>query len=475
MRILLLLIAPLLWSATPVKAQKRKPNIIVILADDLGYGELSCYGQQRYQTPNIDRLAKEGMKFTQAYAGTAVCAPSRSSLMTGQHTGHTPIRGNLGVKPEGQYPLADSTVILPQLLKKAGYATGCFGKWGLGAPGSTGDPVNKGIDEFYGYNSQTLAHNYYPAHLWHNKDKIVLKENAGGEQVLYGPDLIHQKTLSFMEAHRAEPFALFITTIIPHAELRAPDAYMQKHIGRYGKETPFFGRDSSYTQLGPYNTQAHPRAAVAATMEYFDDQVGEILQKLKELGLEENTIVIFTSDNGPSREGGKETEYFNSAGGLRGLKRDLYEGGIREPFLVRWPGVVAPRKVSHQPIAFWDLLPTFTQIAGTRHSLPVDGLSILPTLTGKGKQQQHPYFYWEFYENGGSVAARAGKWKAVRLNLLDNPKGPIELYDLEKDRGEKQNIATAHPEVVKQFEKIFEKEHVPSPVFKYQKRAAAVD
>ncbi len=456
----------------------RPPNIVFILADDLGYGDLSCYGQKKFRTPNIDRLAAEGMKFTQAYAGTAVCAPSRSALLTGLHTGHTPIRGNLPVKPEGQYPLPDSTVVLPQLLKKAGYVTGCFGKWGLGYPGSTGDPVNKGIDEFFGFNCQTLAHNYYPYHLWHNKEKVMLPENSGARSGTYAPALIHQKTLEFIEQHKDQPFAVFITTTIPHAEVAAPESYMKQTVGKYEPEKPYRGPDTNsptYTKDGKYNTQRYPHAGYAAMITLLDDQVGEIVRKLQQLHLAENTLVVFTSDNGPSIEGGEDPAYFNSSGGLRGHKRDLYEGGIREPFLVRWPGHIPQGSVTSQLVAFWDMLPTLTEIAGAPNPLKTDGLSIVPTLMGKGKQQQHPYLYWEFYEEGGRVAARMGRWKAIRQNMAENPHGPIELYDLETDPVEQNNVAAKHPELMAQFETIFQKEHVPSPAFQFLPAKKRVD
>jgi arylsulfatase A-like enzyme len=449
---------------------KRPPNIIFILADDMGYGDVSCYGQQRFRTPHIDRLAAEGMKFTQAYAGTAVCSPSRSSLFTGQHTGHTPVRGNLPVPPEGQYPLPDSSVIIPQLLKQAGYATGCFGKWGLGGPGTSGDPVNKGFDEFFGYNSQTLAHNYYPHHLWHNREKIMLPENRGGRSVTYAPELIHQKTLDFIDKHKDQPFAVFVTTVIPHAEMAAPPAYMKRTIGKFGPEKPYIGADTAapgFAKSGPYLSQPYPQAAFAAMVLVLDDQVGQIMAKLKQLHLDDNTIVVFTSDNGPSDEGGKNSAYFNSSGGFRGMKRDLYEGGIRMPFIVRWPGRVKAGAVSNQLVAFWDMLPTFTELAGVKNPARIDGVSVVPTLTGKGTQQQHPYLYWEFYEQGGKVAARMQNWKAVRLNMAVNPNGPIELYDLKTDPAEKLDVAKQHLDVVARFEQIFKKEHVPSSAFQF--------
>lgn len=473
--VLLLIAAGGLAFAQLGRPAKRPPNIIFIVADDLGYGDVSCYGQQRFRTPNIDRLATEGMKFTQGYAGTAVCSPSRSSFFTGQHTGHTPVRGNLAVKPEGQYPLPDSSRIIPQLLKQAGYATGCFGKWGLGGPGTSGDPVDKGFDEFFGYNSQTLAHNYYPYYLWHNREKVLLPENRGARSGTYAPELIQQHLLAFIEQHQAQPFAVFMTTVIPHAELAAPPAYMQQTVGRYGPEKPYVGPDTSaaaFAKAGPYLSQPHPRAAVVAMMRVLDDQVGQIMQKLKQLHLDDNTLVVFTSDNGPSAEGGKELAYFNSSGGLRGAKRDLYEGGIRVPLIVRWPGQVKPGTTTPQLAAFWDFLPTFLDVAGLKTPPGTDGLSLLPTLTGRGKQQQHPHLYWEFYEQGGSVAARWGQWKAVRLNMAATPHGPIELYDLATNPDEKHDVAPQHPEVIAHFAQLFTKEHVPSPVFRFQPKKA---
>lgn len=450
---------------------KRSPNIIFILADDLGYGEIGCYGQKKFNTPNIDRLAADGMRFTQAYAGTAVCAPSRASLFTGLHTGHTPIRDNRAAGPEGQFPLPDSTVILPQLLKQGGYTSGCFGKWGLGYPGSTGDPVKKGIDEFYGYNNQTLAHNYYPHHLWHNEKKILLPENNGANSGTYAPDLIHEKTLEFIDRNKDRPFALFVTTAIPHAEMIAPPEYMDRYIGKFGEEIPYVGPDTevaAFEKTGAYSSQSHPLSGFAAMMSVLDDQVGEIVEKIKQLGLEGDTVIIFTSDNGPSNEGGKDCSFFKSAGELRGLKRDLYEGGIRVPFIVKWPGKVKKGAVTDHLTAFWDMLPTLTGIAGVKTELGMDGLSILPTLTGKGTQKQHPFLYWEFYEHGGKMAGRINNWKGVRLNVRDNPNGPIELYDLSTDIGEQNNLAAEHPDLVARFDTLFKREHVPSPDFQFR-------
>lgn len=459
-------------SAAAQKAAKRtRPNIIFILADDLGYGDLSCYGQKKFQTPNIDRLAAQGVRFTQAYAGTAVCAPSRSSLFTGLTTGHTPIRGNKSVGPEGQYPIPDSVRLMSEILHDAGYATGCFGKWGLGYPGSEGDPANRGFDEFFGYNCQALAHNYYPYHLWRNKEKVELPENSGNHQGTYAPELIQQETLRFIEKNKSRPFAVFVTTVIPHAEVAAPAAYMQQTAGKYEPEKPFNGADPAspeYVKNGKYTSQAQPHAGYVAMIRLLDDQVGQIVRKLKELKLDGNTLIVFTSDNGPSIEGGEDPQYFQSAGPFRGHKRDLYEGGIREPFIVSWPGVVKPGTQSPQWVTFWDVLPTFAEITGAKLPGPVDGYSLVPTLTGKGKQQQHPYLYWEFHEQGGKMAVRMGNWKAIRLNVGKNPDGPIELYDLDTDPAEAHNVAEQHPDVVKKAEELFRSARVPSPIFNFQ-------
>ncbi|NNE76770.1 MAG: arylsulfatase, partial [Pricia sp.] len=333
-----------------------KPNIIYILADDLGYADLSSYGQKKFKTPNIDKLASQGIRFTQHYSGSTVCAPSRSALMTGMHTGHTFVRGNKEVQPEGQHPIPDDTYTLAEAMKKAGYVTGAFGKWGLGFPGSEGDPNNQGFDTFYGYNCQRLGHNYYPYHLWSNKDSIVLTENSAKGDGAYAPELIHKETLKFLETHKDEPFFLYVPSIIPHAELAAPEEYMKKHRGNYSPEKKYAGVDEGPEfNLGPYRSQEDTHAAFAAMVNVLDDQVGEILAKLDELGIADNTIIIFTSDNGPHQEGGADPEYFDSNGPLKGVKRDLYEGGIRVPMIARWPGKIAPGMVSDHVSAFWDV------------------------------------------------------------------------------------------------------------------------
>src|SRR5450759_37160 len=332
------------------------PNIVYILADDLGYGDLSCYGQQKFSTPNIDRLAREGMLFTQHYTGCTVSAPSRSCLMTGLHTGHTPIRGNKAWEPEGQWPLPAKSFTLAEMLKAKGYITGAFGKWGLGYIETEGDPNSQGFDEFYGFNCQSLAHNYYPDHLWHNHEKVLLHENDNGKTGAYSADLIQKAALDFIEKNINKPFFLFYPTTIPHAELFAKEKYMKMFQGKFKPEKPYNGVDNGPTfRSGPYGSQPESHAAYAAMIKELDDYVGELLAKLKELGLEKNTIVIFASDNGPHMEGGGDPDFFRSNGNLRGYKRDLYEGGIRTPMIVKWPRKIKAGTTSAHISAFWDL------------------------------------------------------------------------------------------------------------------------
>jgi arylsulfatase A len=447
---------------------REKPNIVYILADDLGYGDLGCYGQEKLTTPHIDRLAAQGMRFTRHYSGSTVCAPSRSALMTGRHTGHTFIRGNYEIQPEGQYPLPDSIFTLAEAMQEAGYVTGAFGKWGLGYPGSGGDPTNQGFDVFYGYNCQRMGHHYYPHYLWSNRDSVVLEENAGFKKGTYAPGLIHQKSLAFIEEHQDEPFFLFIPTIIPHAELVAPDSIMAKYIGKFPQEQPYEGYDEGPEyRRGPYESQTHPHAAFAAMMEVLDKQVGEIVRRLDELGLSDNTLVIFTSDNGPHKEGGGDPEYFDSNGPLRGFKRDLYEGGIRVPMIARWPGKIPAGATTGHVSAFWDVFPTLAEIAGFKMPSNTDGLSFLPTLFNEGDQPQHDYLYWEFHERGGRIAALKGDWKAVKYDVLENPDAPLELYNLAQDVGETNNVAQERPEIVREIEQILRTARTPSEVFAF--------
>ncbi len=448
--------------------EESKPNIIYILADDLGYGDLSCYGQQKFTTPNIDKLAEGGIKFTQHYSGSTVCAPSRSSLMTGQHTGHTPIRGNKEVRPEGQWPMPAETVTLAERLKESGYVTGGFGKWGLGFPSSEGDPNNQGFDEFYGYNCQRIGHNYYPYHMWHNQEKIMLKGNEGNGTGDYGPDVIHEQALKFIKDNKDTSFFMYYPSIIPHAELFAPEKYMELFRGKFDPEKNYKGTDDGpHFRDGPYGSQPESHAAFAAMITLLDDQVGEIMAILKELGIAENTIVMFTSDNGPHREGGADPDYFNSNGDLKGYKRDLYEGGIRVPMIASWPGKITPGSESSHISAFWDIFPTVMDILGKDVNESIDGISLLPTLLGKDGQEEHNYLYWEFHERGGRLALRQGDWKLVKYNVNKEPIGEYELYDLSKDIGEENNLAAKMPEKVNELRVLLENARTDSDVYKF--------
>jgi arylsulfatase A len=423
-----------------VDESTRKPNIIYILADDLGYGDLSCYGQRKFKTPNIDRLATEGIMFSQHYAGSTVCAPSRCSLMTGLHTGHTQIRGNREVMPEGQAPMSKGTVTISTLLGQAGYATGMFGKWGLGNPGSESDPALF-FNEFYGYNCQREAHSYYPTHLWHNKEKVELDGNT------YSYDLILKAALDFIQINQDKPFFCYMPVTIPHAAMHAPSDLHDKYRYQFPQ---FEDRIGKYS--GP--EVENPVAAFAAMVEHLDNGVGQIMKLLDDLGIDDRTIVMFSSDNGPHREGGHDPDFWDSNGHLRGIKRDLYEGGIRVPLIVRWPGKVKPGSRSDHISAFWDMLPTFCDIAGIIAPKDIDGISFYPSLL-REKQTEHKYLYWEFTEQGGKQAIRKDNFKSIKLQVLKNPNAEILLFDLENDPGESQNIAGQHPQIIEEMQRLF--------------------
>jgi arylsulfatase A len=452
---------------------ETKPNIVYILADDLGYGDLSCYGQTRFQTPNIDKLAKNGLKFTQHYSGSTVCAPSRSALMTGQHTGHTFIRGNKEVQPEGQHPLEAEAVTLAEALQDAGYITGAFGKWGLGYPGSEGDPNNQGFDEFFGYNCQRIGHHYYPYHMWHNQEKIMLEGNEGKQTGEYGPEVIQEYALKFLDDNHDKPFFMYYPSIIPHAELYAPEEYMQKYRGNFEPEKKYEGVDAGEEGFrnGAYGSQPESHAAFAAMVDYLDMQVGEIVAKLKELGIYENTLIVFTSDNGPHTEGGGDPDYFDSNGPLKGYKRDLYEGGIRVPMIAVWNGKIVAGSETDHVSAFWDVFPTLAEISCATVPENTDGISFLPTLLGNNEnQKEHEYMYWEFHERGGRQAVRKGNWKLVRYDVLDPEKTTTELYNLENDLGEENNVAEQHPEIVEELSEIMKNARTESEIFTFKSR-----
>ncbi len=451
----LLLAAPtFLPGSAAYAAEAVKPNVVFIMADDLGYGDVGCYGQRRFETPNIDRLAAEGMRFTQHYAGCTVCAPSRCSLMTGMHTGHAFIRGNREVKPEGQWPMPAEITTLAELFQEAGYSTGMFGKWGLGAPGTEGDPMSQGFDTFFGYNCQRIAHRYDAEYLWENDTKIPVSPSA------YSHDLIADRALSFIRDHQDEPFFCYMPLTIPHAAMQVPEEDAAPFRAKWPEFEDTIGRYAGTEVVNPI-------ARFAGMVTRMDRTVGHVLDLLSSLGLDERTLVIFTSDNGPHEEGGHNPEFFDSNGPLRGVKRDLYEGGIRVPMLARWPGTIAPGVETDQVSAFWDVLPTCGAIAGFESPEGVDGISFLPTLLGEPNAQvQHEYLYWEFHERGGKQAVRKGNWKAVRLNVTKNRDSRIELYDLSSDLGEEHDVADAHPEVVAEMNRLFHEARTESADFK---------
>lgn len=446
-----------------VRAQD-KPNVIFILADDLGYGDIGCYGQKLIATPNIDKLAAGGMRFTNFYAGTSVCAPSRSALMTGQHTGHTPIRGNREVQPEGQLEIPDAAFTIAELFKKANYATGAFGKWGLGFVGTSGDPNKQGFDQFFGYNCQRQSHNFFPGHLWDNEKRVELA-NTVANQPQYAPALIQQKALAFMDNNKATPFFMYLAYTLPHAALQLPanDASVESYKKKFNEQPRGIG--ASWDGKG-YQPQAYPHAAYAAMVTKLDLYVGEVVEKIKALGLEKNTLIIFTSDNGPHREGGNEPEFFNSNAGFRGIKRDLYEGGIRVPMIAYWPAVIKKEIRSDLQGASWDFFPTFADILEQPTPSRIDGVSILPTLQSQGRQKRHEFLYWEFHEQGGRQAVRMGDWKAVRQNVKKDKNGPVELYNLAKDPGETKNIAVDYPAITKKAGSIMQQQHKENENFR---------
>ena len=442
-------------------AKKRRPNIVYIIADDLGYAEVGCYGQKKIKTPNIDRLATEGMKFTQHYSGNPVCAPSRCVLMTGKHSGHSQVRANkqvggqegwkLGSTIGGQWPLEAGTVTVAKILKEAGYTTGAFGKWGLGRVGTTGEPNKQGFDHFFGYICQRQAHTYYPNHLWRDGEVEWIEGNKDGKEGAYSHDLIADEALKFVKANKDRPFFLYVPFTIPHVALQVPEDSLSEYKGKWP--------DPPYTGDKGYFPHPNPRACYAGMVTRMDRDVGRIMSLLKELNLEDNTIFIFTSDNGPTFNGGSDSEFFESARPLRGLKGSVYEGGIRVPFIVRWPGRVKAGSTGEHVCAFWDFLPTCCEVIGVNAPADIDGISILPTLLGqRRKQKKHEYLYWELR---GRQGVRMGRWKAVRIN----PNKKIQLYDLDKDIGEQNDVAGANPDIVTKMAEIMRTGRTESEVF----------
>ncbi len=473
----------------------RRPNIIFLIADDLGYGDLGAYGQTKIRTPVLDQLAREGMRFTHGYSGHNVCAPSRCVLMTGKHPGHAYIRNNrggvgIGGGGEGQEPVPAGELKLPLTLKQLGYVTGAFGKWGLGGVGSSGDPNAQGIDRFYGYNDQAVAHNFYPTSLWRNREKVPLAnppfaahqklppgadpnkpesyaQFSGNE---YAPDRINEAAREFLRENRERPFFLFYPTTVPHLALQVPEDSLAEYKDAFPEE-PYPG-GAGYL---PHRT---PRAAYAAMITRMDREIGRLLAMVDGFGLREHTIVVFTSDNGPlwDRFGGTDSAFFNSAGGLRGAKGNYYEAGVRVPYIVRWTGRIAPGSTSDRVVGFEDWLPTLLDLAGAVEATPpgIDGISFAPTLMGK-KQDSRPFLYRESQAGGGQQYIRLGDWKGIRLNLHPPTGGKkkqttpgstdLELYNLRTDPAETTNVAAQHPEIVARMMAVMKAQHVPSPLW----------
>ena len=447
--------------------QKVKPNVIYILADDLGYGDLGCYGQQEIRTPTLDRMAAEGIRFTRHYSGSPVCAPSRCCLMTGLNTGRAKIRGN---SPKVELDENDTTIAT--LLKSVGYKTALIGKWGLGDEGSKGVPSKQGFDYYFGYLNQVRAHNFYPDFLIRNDVRVpianrvvpAIKDNdysqglgsASTNKKVYSQELFTKDALEFVENNSGAPFFLYLAYTLPHANNEFWAANDE-----HGMEVPDYGI---------YATKNWPNAqkGLAAMITYLDTEIGKLRAKLEELGIEKNTIIIFSSDNGPHSEGNNDSKFFKSSGGLRGQKRDLYEGGIRVPMIAYWPGTIKPGKVSNHISAFWDVMPTIAEITGAKAPNKTDGVSFLPELLGK-KQNKHDNLYWEFNEQGGKQAAIQGNWKLVKLDISKPGKTRMELYDLEKDPTEQTNVAEQYPDIVQKMKAVLVMEHVDDKMFPLDK------
>ncbi len=438
----------LLLAGRPAAQRPPRPNILLIQADDLGYGDLAVYGQARFDTPSLTRLAREGIRFTQYYAGSTVCAPSRSALMTGMHTGHTWVRGNGGAA-RGDVPLRAEDVTIAEVLRKAGYRTAVIGKWGLGGPGGTGDPNAQGFDLAFGFLDQRHAHRQFTDYLWRNGQRAPTDLERD-----YVNDLFTKESAAFIERDDRRPFFIYLNYTVPHAELRPPADALDAYKGQY-PEKPFVNqkadeRPTGATPQGPslgYRSQPAPHAAFAATINRMDRDIGRLMDLLHTRGVDRNTLVLFTSDNGPHQEGGGDPAFFNSSGGLRGIKRDLYEGGIRVPMIARWTGTIPSQKVSDQVWTHWDMMPTLAELAGATAPAGIDGMSMTRALEGRA-QPSHEFLYWEFHERGFQQAVRMGWWKAVRLKK----DAPLELYDLSSDLAERQDVASTHPAIVQKIE-----------------------
>lgn len=445
----------------------KRPNIVFILADDLGYGDLGCYGQTKIKTPHLDRLAADGMRFTNFYCGCAVCAPSRCSLMTGKHMGHATVRDNAQRLPghEGQHAMQPGTVTVAQLLQKAGYATAIVGKWGLGMPDDQSSPLDFGFDHHYGYLCQGMAHTYFPPHLWSDNRQLPLAGNPpytyGQKEVIppsgkqFSHDLMVADALRWVDEQKDGPFFLYLAFTIPHVSLQVPDDSLAAYRGKW-PETPM-------TTSKHYSNHDTPRAAYAAMITRMDRDIGRLMDLLAARGIDDDTLVVFASDNGAVFSlSGTDPAFFRSNGILRGYKQDLYEGGIRTPFIARWPKHVQAGATSDLPGAFWDVLPTLCELGGADAPADIDGLSIAPTLLGEPRQQRHQYLYWEYQSGGRAQAVRFGDWKAIRNNAKKSPDAAPELYNLADDPSETTNVAERHPDVVSRAAAYMKAAHAPS-------------
>ena len=418
-----------------IQADEEKPNIIYILADDAGIGDFGCYGQTKIKTPNIDRMAAEGMKFTNHYSGAASCAPSRCTLMTGLHTGHSRVRSN------GRASLKPEDVTVGEVLRSAGYTTGCVGKWSLGEEDTLGAPWKQGFDFYYGFLNQARAHRFYPEYIWKNSEKVIFPNNPEERNTYIHYEFI-KESVNFIKQNRDKPFFLYLALTLPHADLDVPEEYMKPYIGKLGQEKPY--------KKAYYHAQDKPLAAYAGMISLLDKDVGTILNLLKGLKLDKKTIVMFSSDNGVHHEAGHRPELLNCTAGLRGIKREVYDGGIHSPHIVWWPGKIKAGSTSNHISAFWDFLPTAAELAGATVPVSVDGISYVSELLGK-EQKQHSHLYWNLSEHGGQHAVRKGKWKAVRLKTRKNSNSPLQLYNLETDFAEAKDIAASHPEIVSEL------------------------
>lgn len=456
--VVLPLIVALTIEGNAQEKENRGPNVIFILADDMGIGDLGCYGQQKIKTPNIDAMAANGLLFENQYSGSTVSAPSRGCLMTGKHTGHSYIRGNKGVQSEqGSFDLhlPESETTVAEILKEKGYATMCVGKWGLGGPGTTGNPVNKGFDYFFGYLSQGAAHRYYPDYLYENEKKVPL------DGKVYSHFAIMEKGLNFIRTHKETPFFAYFAITPPHADLDYPD--LSQYEGAF-KETPFVNDKGK-----GFKTQLKPRAAYASMVSEVDRNVGQIVALIEELGLKENTLVIFSSDNGVHNVGGHDPEYFNSNGPYRGYKRDLYEGGIHVPFVAYWPSVITKPRVTKHMATFWDFLPTVCDLIGAQTPEGIDGISFLPVLEEReSMQRKHDYLYYEFYEQGGKQTIIKDGWKLIRLHMDTSDKLVEELYFIKEDIGEASDLMRSHPEKAEELRKLISTARTESEWFSWK-------